>query len=282
MPRLPRLAIHETVRRAIRDQPIVDMHTHLYPPSFGTPMPHRGNAVDPNGLMLWGLDELLTYHYLVAEVFRAVPSTKLPYAEFWRMTKYEQADHIWKQLFVERTPISEACRGVVTTLSKLGLDPGVKALDSLRVWFREQDPSNYIDRVMELANVERITMTNAVFDDNERQRWLNGIAPDPRFAGVLRFDPLLLDYPDSADKLNAWGYGAGVNPNAENFAEVRRFLNDWCDRVNAIYCAVSLPPEFRFPTEEWSNTILRECVLPVCDRMLSWAGSRRLGGFTRG
>ena len=34
----------------------------------------RGH-VDPSGLMLWGVDELVTYHYLVAEVFRVVPAT---------------------------------------------------------------------------------------------------------------------------------------------------------------------------------------------------------------
>ena len=152
------------VKRVLAAQPIVDMHTHLYPPSFG----HAG----PDGLMLWGLDELVTYHYLVAEVFRAVPATKLPYAQFWAMPKSQQADHIWQHLFVDRTPLSEACRGVITTLSKLGLDPGVKSLTSHRQWFREQAPNDYIDRVMELANVESITMTNAVFDDSERSRWL--------------------------------------------------------------------------------------------------------------
>ena len=132
------------VMRILAAQPVVDMHTHLYPPSFG--------SGGPDGLMLWGLDDLVTYHYLVAEVFRVVPATILPYEQFWAMTKSERADHIWKHLFVERTPLSEACRGVVTTLSALGLDPGAKSLASHRQWFREQDPNDYIDRVMELAS----------------------------------------------------------------------------------------------------------------------------------
>ena len=37
--------------------------------------------------MLWGVDELVTYHYLVAEVYRVVPATKLPYEQFWKMSK---------------------------------------------------------------------------------------------------------------------------------------------------------------------------------------------------
>ncbi len=279
MSRLAASELPAVVSQVLASTPIVDMHTHLYPPAFGTPVPHRGNAVDPAGLMLWGVDELVTYHYLIAEVFRAVPATKLPYEQFWAMSKAEQADHIWRHLFVERTPISEACRGVVTTLSKLGLDPGVKSLDSLRPWFRDQDPSEYIDRVMELANVRSITMTNAVFDDNERKRWLAGIAPDPRFTGVLRFDQLLLDWPHSGRKLADWGYAVTPDFNEKTVAEVRRFLSDWCDRVKAIYCAVSLPPDFTFPDFDACDTLLAKCVLPVCEeRDIPFAmmiGSRR-------
>jgi hypothetical protein len=39
---------------------VIDLHTHLLPPSHG-------------GLMLWGVDELLTYHYLIAEFFQTAP-----------------------------------------------------------------------------------------------------------------------------------------------------------------------------------------------------------------
>ncbi len=279
MSRLDRSEVRAAVRSAVAAQPVTDMHTHLYPPTFGTPVPHRGQPTDPAGLMLWGVDELVTYHYLIAEVFRVVPATKLPYEQFWAMSKSEQADHIWKHLFVERTPISEACRGVVTTLSKLGLDPGVKHLDQLRPWFREQDPSGYIDRVMELANVSSITMTNAVFDDNERNRWLAGIQPDPRFTGVLRLDQLLLDWPNSGKKLADWGYQVSPEFGDQTVMEVRRFLNDWCDRVSAIYCAVSLPPDFHYPDFDACDTLLAKCVLPVCEaRDIPFAmmiGSRR-------
>lgn len=99
-----RSSVEKIVKKALSDQPIVDMHTHLYPPTFGTPDPNKTGKTDPNGLLLWGLDELLTYHYLVAEVYRVVPATQLPYEQFWKMSKTEQADHIWKHLFVERPP----------------------------------------------------------------------------------------------------------------------------------------------------------------------------------
>src|SRR5579875_45227 len=97
-----RSAVESAVLAALQKQPIVDMHTHLYPPTFGTPVANKTGKTDPTGLMLWGLDELITYHYLIAEVYRVVPATELPYEKFWAMTKTQQADHIWKHLFVER------------------------------------------------------------------------------------------------------------------------------------------------------------------------------------
>src|SRR3954468_1833054 len=136
MQKLSKSQIATVVTDALKKQPIVDMHTHTYPPTFGTPVPNATGDVDKKGLLLWGVDELLTYHYLVAEVYRIVPATKLPYEQFWKMPKTAQADHIWKHLFVERTPISEACRGVLTTLESLGLDAGAKKdLTKLRKWF---------------------------------------------------------------------------------------------------------------------------------------------------
>ncbi len=79
--------IEAIVQRVVSSQPVVDMHTHLYAPAFGTPTPNANGRTDPNGLLLFGVDELLTYHYLVAEVFRVVPATKLPYDQFWKMSK---------------------------------------------------------------------------------------------------------------------------------------------------------------------------------------------------
>ena len=117
--------IRNTVCNALAKQPITDMHTHAYTPRFGA-------WPDPKGLMLWGIDELVTYHYLVAEVYRVVPAMQLPYEKFWQMSKQQQADHIWQHLFVERTPISEACRGVLTALKLLDLDPNEKTLAGYR------------------------------------------------------------------------------------------------------------------------------------------------------
>ena len=264
--------IPATVRQVFAAQPVVDMHTHLYPPAFGP-------------MMIWGIDELLTYHYLVAEVYRVVPATTLPYEKFWAMTKRQQADHIWKHLFVDRTPISEACRGVLTTLQKLNLGVPGDTLERVRKWFNAQDANAYIDRVMELSGVSKITMTNAVFHDDERNRWLadKSVGSDSRFSAVLRIDPMLRDWPTAGRKLSEGGYRASPDIDRNSIEEGRRFLREWIERMNAIYLAVSLPPEWRYPAEgsaveRTGQIMLEEVVLPVCkERGLPFAmmiGSR--------
>ncbi len=256
------------VTRAVESQPIIDIHTHLYTPRFGTPLGGSSGQGDLKGLLLWGVDELITYHYLVAEVFRVVPASALPYEAFWKLTKREQADHIWKHLFIERSPVSEACRGVLTTLQKLGLDPSDRDLNKWRKHFDQQDPSRQIDKCMEIANVTSLTMTNPVFDDNERARWLadESVGIDPRFKAVLRIDPILRAWPAAARKLSEWGYGVSEEISQKTIEEARRFLRDWLKRQKAIYMAVSLPPTWRYPVaSDAGTTMLEQVVLPVAE-----------------
>ena len=61
---LVRDQVAAAVEEAVTRTPVSDIHTHLYDPAFGS-------------LLLWGIDDLLTYHYLVAESFR------------WGMLAYE-------------------------------------------------------------------------------------------------------------------------------------------------------------------------------------------------
>lgn len=264
---IPLNQIPEVVKEVVSRQSIIDIHTHLYSPAFGTPVEARDSKVDPTGLLLWGIDELVTYHYLVAEVFRVVPASKLPYEQFWKWTKQQQADHIWKHLFVENAPLSEACRGVLTTLQKLGLDPNEKTLEPYRQWFRAQNPSQYIDQVMKISGVEQITMTNPVFDDNERNRWLANprVGEDPRFKAVLRIDPLLRNWTVASRKLTEWGFAASETPDAASIESAKKFLRHWIDLQKAVYLAVSLPPDFRYPSGDASQVIFEKVVMPVCE-----------------
>src|SRR5262245_34534807 len=167
--RLAKPDLAAQVGKIVAATPISDIHTHLYDPAFRT-------------LLLSGIDDLLVYHYLVAEAFRRLT---LQYAKFWKLSKREQADLVWNALFVEQSPVSEACRGVLTTLHRLGLDVKKRDLAALRRWFAGQDTDYHITRCMELAGVRRICMTNSPFDAEERGVWRSGFKRDDRFSAAL-------------------------------------------------------------------------------------------------
>ncbi len=227
--------------------PVTDVHTHIYSEPFG-------------GLLLWGVDELLTYHYLVAEVTRA---TAIPFETFWAMNKQEQADFIWSELFIKRSPVSEACRGVLTALEMLGLDNSSRDLNAFRDYFNKTSVAQHIDTVFERANVESVVMTNDPFDPIEYPIWMNKFERDPRFHAALRIDALLNDWTANHTKLIEWGYNVESTLNVRSMAEVRRFLTEWLERTSALYIAASLPPSFAFPEESWRADLISECVLPV-------------------
>jgi hypothetical protein len=237
------------VEEIVASTPVYDIHTHLYEPAFGE-------------LLLWGIDDLLTYHYLVAETFRYV---NLPYEKFWALSKTAQADLIWKELFLEHSPISEACRGVLTTLHAFGLDVKKRDLSALRQWFAVQKLESHITQCMALAGVRNICMTNSPFDDAERGIWEKGPARDERFTAALRIDELLLAWPATAPKLAKWGYGVEANPaSGKTYSEVRRFLADWTKRINARYLMVSLPPDFAYPAKTEAAGLIEHAVVPHC------------------
>ncbi|MGI6200892.1 MAG: glucuronate isomerase [Christensenellales bacterium] len=240
--------IKDAVAQEVAEAKIIDLHTHLFPPAFGENM-------------LWGVDELMTYHYLLAETFRYRGN---PGEDFWALSKAEQADIIFQTLFVEHSPISESCRGVLTTLQKLGLDVGSRDLAAWRAYFAALTPEAYVDKVFEAAGVEKVVMTNDPFDDAERACWERGEAVDPRFLAALRLDMLILHYEENYSRLVAWGYGAKAAPDAQSDAEVRRFLGDWIERMHATYVAVSLPDTFRYPADDLLCHLIDACVVPVC------------------
>ncbi len=229
--------------------PTLDIHTHLYGPAF-------------ERLLLWGIDDLLVYHYLVAETFRYLT---IPYDKFWALSKKEQADLIWQELFLNHSPVSESCRGVLTTLNLLGLDLKKRDLPGVRRWFAGQDVHQHITRCMELARVKKIYMTNSPFDDEERLVWETGHAGDERFEAALRIDPLLLAWPLTAPRLVNWGYDVRAgSPPQKTFDEVRRFLREWTAKIRARYVMVSLPADFEFPARNITTQLLERAVLPHC------------------
>jgi hypothetical protein len=240
--------IANEVHKRVMSQPVVDVHTHLYDPAF-------------KSLLLWGIDDLLVYHYLVAEAFRF---TDIPYHRFWALSKTDQADLVWNALFLEHSPVSEACRGVLTTLQLLGLDVRKRDLPALRRWFSRQPLQKHLDQCMSLSGVRKIYMTNSPFDELERPVWEKGFRRDERFEAGLRIDPLLLSWSTTAPQLAAMGYDVQSSLSRCTFDEVRRFLEDWTRRFRARYLMISLPPEFAYPSKAPSSRLLEKAVLPHC------------------
>ncbi len=243
-----RAELRRHVLEVVNQTPFIDMHTHLFAPQFGE-------------LNLSGIDELLTYHYLVAELFRA--SDVAP-GRFWKMSKPEQADLIWQTLFVEQTPLSEATRGIVAVLDAFGLNTNAPDLKEARGFFRAQPVAAHLERVLDMARVSDVVMTNDPFDSHESHVWESGVEIDARFHAALRMDALLNDWPDAAARLAQMGYHVDAgNVSGKTVSEVQRFLDRWIARMKPLYMAVSLPDDFKFPDSDARDRLIREVVLPV-------------------
>lgn len=240
--------LQAVLSEVLASAPITDIHTHIYPAEF-------------KALSLWGIDELLTYHYLVAEFFRF---SDMAYDDFYNLPKGRQAELVWATLFVDNSPVSEATRGVLTILDKLGLDVASRDLQTYRAYFASMDRRDYIGKVLEISGVNEIVMTNDPFDRTEREYWEELGNSDTRFKAVLRLDPLLNDYTNSWRQLVEWGYAVEATMNEQSIGEIKRFLRDWIGKLDALYLAASLPPEFAYPEESLRGKCIRECILPVC------------------
>jgi len=244
------------VKRIVAETPVFDMHTHLFPPAFAQ-------------LSRWGIDNLLTYHYLVAEVMRA---TDVRPDAFRQMPQSAQADLIWEALFVRSTPLSEATRGVLAVLSALGLDSSRPDLRQAREFFRDTTPEQQVDLVFERARVSAVVMTNDPFDPMEAALWKQGRPADGRFKAALRIDPLLNDWDGARRTLSEAGYSVAAQIDNGSMSEARRFLDEWIERMDPFYLAVSLPDNFAWPEDSPRGRLIEHVVVPVCrDHRLPFA-----------
>ena len=248
------------VERHVSEVRAIDVHTHLLPPSHGN-------------LLLYGIDQLLTYHYLVAELFMLLPlptdddsvsvgGEAAPSPDtFFAWPKERQAELVFDQLFVRRTPLSEAARGVVTTLRALGLRDMLRdatrrpadavggRLAELRGWFAAHDPTDHLRRCFDLTGLRYAVMTNIPFSAEEARHWLrpaDGIdacaaLPDC-LKPALRVDPLLAgNWPAVRAAISGC-----EPPYPPTLAGVRAFVDDWVARMRPVYLMASTPAGFTY------------------------------------
>jgi hypothetical protein len=235
------------VEIVVNSTAVMDAHTHLFPPEF-------------KELCLYGIDELLTYHYLTAEALR---SARIAYEQFWAMSKTGQADLVWKTLFVDNTPTSEATQGIISVLDAFGLDTRAPNLKEAREFFNSQPLAEHLDHVFDIARVSGVVMTNDPLDEKERPLWERGFAGDPRFQSSLRLDRLVNNWEGARRALSREGVTVGAELQQSDVAAVRRFLDENIQRINPVYLAVSLPADFQFPSDDIRDRLLRQVVLPA-------------------
>lgn len=237
------------VQDVLASTQVIDIHTHLFSPAFGK-------------IGLWGIDELLTYHYLEAEFFRSSDTTP---EEYWKLSKAERAEAIWQALFVENSPISESTRGIVAVLSAFGLPTDASGLHEAQRFFASQSLDSHIRKVFQMAGVSSVVMTNDPLDPEERALWMTGGQDHPQFHAALRLDRILWGWPNHWQQLASEGYAVDEHASGKSVAEVRRFLADWHKRMRPLYMAVSLADTFQFPDERSvTSKLLSEAVLPSC------------------
>ncbi|HYW70477.1 MAG TPA: hypothetical protein VE961_05555 [Pyrinomonadaceae bacterium] len=239
--------LRQQVHLVVNTAPVIDVHTHLFPPEF-------------DSLFLQGIDDLLNYHYLVAEFFR---TSNLSHARFWQMSKTERADRVWQSMFVENSPLSEAACGIISIFQAFDLDQRSPDLVEARAFFASRDLHEHFDQVLQMANVSDIVMTNDPFSEKESALWTSGLPQDPRFHASLRLDRLVNEWPASISTHALEGFHINPDLDESSLTQLRRFLADWIARIEPLYMGLSLPPEFSYPAADHRDRLLREVVLPV-------------------
>lgn len=219
----------------IEAAPVFDIHTHLFP------------AVVAQASM--GADALLTYHYLTAE---ALTTTGQDADAFFGWDQRRQARFVWEELFVKRTPLSEATSGVVTVLETLGVDVGPFPYETVAAAI-DAIPDRE-ETIFRLARVQAAVMTNDPFDAEEwaifeRKDW-----DRRRFRAAVRLDALFAE----PERAMAVVRDAG-------FDTVADFLRARLRESHAAYVAVSLDGPAIAPL--FASDVVAGEIMPMLEEM---------------
>ena len=199
----------------INSTPIFDLHTHLFPPKH-------------EGYFLLGFKNLLNYHYLIAEL---LTTTNIDASTFYSYNDEKKASLIWNELFEKRTPISEACAGVLSILKELNIEINNK---SFLFICDEYDNKIQSDKnILDLSKVSSLVMTNNPFDLDEWSLFNNSDWDKKIYLASLRLDDLILDYEEALKKAK------DQTSNHEKNTIVN-YLEKCYSQSNPVYAAVSL------------------------------------------
>ena len=201
--------------KSISSTPIFDLHTHLFPPT------HKS-------YFLLGFKNLLNYHYLIAELLTA---TNINASTFYSYNEDEKASLVWSELFVKRTPVSEACAGVLTILKELNIEINNNEFSLISDQYDKKIKSD--KKILELSNVSSLVMTNNPFDLDEWSLFENNDWDKKIYFASLRLDDLILNYEESLKK-------AKDQTLVRDEDSIITYLEKCYLQSNPVYAAVSL------------------------------------------
>ena len=84
-----------------------------------------------------------------------------------------------------------------------------------------------------------------------------------RLKTALRIDDLLVNWPAAADVMAQAGHKTAATCDAAGRAEAKRFIESWVDRIEPLYMAASLGPDFGYPSGADHTAVLDEVLIPV-------------------
>ena len=179
----------EAVAQEVEAAEAVDVHAHCFAAEYG------------EKLVAFGVDKLLTAGYgdpdlacspdLVAQYLAVADDSPEAFAQLPLAT---QAERVWHTLFVERSPISEACLGVVSTLQALGLGEALEKRDlaAIRRWYATQDGAKFNEKALAIAKLRYVISSHSPFFSSvQLGACLQPPAATPRYKPALEVDSLL-------------------------------------------------------------------------------------------
>ena len=209
--------LKETITEIINETEIFDIHTHLFPAEF-------------KKYHLSGISEVLNYHYLIAELFT---TTNINVNKFYKLTNKEKANIIWEELFQKRTPISEACKGVLTILSELSIDYMFKSFDEIDSEYSKLNLSDL--QIFKISKISKVVMTNNPYDKSEWELFRNKNWDTKKYLASLRLDDIFMNLDKCLDI---------CKESIDNFNNENDLIIKYLDKVyeesKPVYAALSL------------------------------------------
>lgn len=218
-----------------------------------------------------GIDALLTSPAVLAEFFRRralhrpepasdAESGVAREAYIRSLTPGELADIVWRQLFIDHAPLSEAARTVLTTLGLYGIDVSSGDLRLLREQFESVPAAERVGRALQLSNLDLVLYP---VESMQVEGACRTGAGTPPFRPVMYLNELFGDWKESARKLRNDGYGLKAKVDEFTPLELRRHLSAEIARLNPAALGLDWPCGHH-PDDGGVGRLVREGALPLC------------------